>query len=137
MVRSFQGPVKRLCFSIRGRVADAYNSGNFRDKNVPTAYIEELVSHYNNVPLPRLTIHAVAGEGGALNLYHAMMDAIEFCGRGISALQDVPLELAMDNRILTVTDSDVQWNTETASIASVSLSPKLTNCSQRISNEEC
>ncbi len=92
-------------------VADAYNSGNFRDKNVPQAYIEEVISHYNNVPLPSLTIHAAAGEGGAINLYHAIMDAIEFCGRGSSALEDVPLELALDNRILTVTESDVQWNT--------------------------
>lgn len=93
-------------------VGDAYNTGNFRDKNIPTTYNDELESHYNNVPLPSFTIHAVAGEGGALNLYHALMDAIEFCGRGSSALQDVPLELAMENRILTVTESDVQWNTD-------------------------
>ena len=34
------------------QIADAYNSGNFRDKIVPTQYIADVVRYYDSYPMP-------------------------------------------------------------------------------------
>jgi hypothetical protein len=96
-------------------IADAYNTGNFRDAIIPSAYVAAVVSNYHNVPMPAVPVISVHASGiDAQDLYNDLNDAIEGLGMGIhpGALVGVPLQLLVDDRTLTVSEHRVQWTSD-------------------------
>lgn len=91
------------------QVADAYNSGNFRDSNVPTAYISDVLHYYRNVPLPparTVTLHAAAD---GYDLYRDLMDAML---SGSNTLVGVPVSVEFAGTTRTIVGCDIRWITD-------------------------
>lgn len=44
------------------QIADAYNTGDWRDSNVPEKYIADCVRNYNEVPLPAASVAQAAAQ---------------------------------------------------------------------------